>query len=614
MIDRQVNAWRESFDAAMASDEESDLEPLWIEVGEAIDGNPAHADLRRLRIRMAECFHDHGTRHADLLALHGIDPSDRAVWLDLALVQHRWAFLLVPEEEAEEEEPDDDSGEDLSISIRVREPSEREAREPVAALERQAREWLSQLVRENRQDPDFCARVFAGMTEGNVYAPWLRLTLALESIATHPGDERFERELAFAWEDLANQTPENYDAEQAKPPIGFMFDVNAMLWDPFLQERALRALDRLLEHHPGDPDLLGRIGRLLEARCDFTAASEAWAQAHQAARDAAASQSDDEARDRLVALSAEYGRRADLCRGGRETLVSALFTEMSDAVATLELPFPRREGASEAAEAAADEMDRSRREQAEELNASVAQIRASMPAPAVGEETIEAMRAQARQVAASVIGSIRLAPLSVRPVTPADFEDDWAGALSAVRESFAALGWRDLGWAEWDDFRAMLGHQAVSSIWVDPLGATVAHAFQAQGMLSLDLETELTDGRCLASGLCRGRIFLTGGPEVDMLFVEPALSVPEAAALHAARVAQALAGAPGLALRPCARFDDAVAMQERSRESKNRFRLATGLTESESLGLPHDYPELFAPLLREAVNEALAAFRAATRA
>lgn len=604
--------WSAALEAALASEEETDLEPLWNQLDAAIAQAPGDPGLRRLRIRFASAIHQPATWHQDLLALRAIDPADRENWLALALLQHRWAFLLADDDEGDEgDESDGDAASEgaadtaVLVSVRTPDPEGEEADSRQAQLEREARGWLAQMLREHRADAAFAARVFARWAEAGIYAPWLRLTLALEAAAAHPGDAALLRVLGEAWADLANQAPEQLDLENAPPPMGFLFDVGGALWDPFLQERALAVLDTL----PPDLDTLACRARLLEARCDFPAAARAYAQAAEAAGRAAAEAADLAMRDAVASQQEELQERAGLCAAGRQAVAAAMIDGLADAVAQFGQPLPLPDDASEARRAFASEWAASQQGAAQELQAGLDAMRAARPADGPDPEQLDQMRAQARQIAANIVRGITLSPVHLEPLAPAGFEQDWETALQPARSALAALQWRDLGWVQWPAYRDLLGHQAVSSVWCDAGGHTIALVSAVGTMALVDLETELEDGHMVVTALSRGRNFLTGGPGVDTLFIEPALAMEDAVALHAARCAAARGTRPGVGTLRCTDLAAVEAAQERARKRKTAFRIAQGLTESESLGVPHDFPEVFAPLLRQAVFDAFQPLR-----
>lgn len=616
MTATDLQRWTAALDAAMESDDEVDLDPVWHEVSEAVESDPGNASLRRLRIRLAVAFHDHHTRHADLRALHDLDPSDRDAWLELALLQHRWAFLLAEDEnesadEGEAEDAEDDGNEAgaaaVQVTVRVAEPLDAG---PRGALEAEALGWLATLLANHVRDAAFCAGLFARWNDAGIYAPWLRLRLALQAAAAHPRDDALQEVLAAAWADLANQAPEGWDP-QGSPPMGFLFDLGGTLWDPFMIERARQSYTDLLARRPGDADLLRRRARLAEAAYDFAAAAADYAEAAQSLEEAASRSADADVREQTAAEAQELLAQAAACRGGRAALQQQAASSLDATLEQFASSALAPTAASPEAQALAAQWDAERQERLGSLSSELAALREAQLVVPSGPDAYkrDEMRALALNIAASVAGSVQMAPVQAAPVEPAAFEQDWATTLAPARFTFAHLGWQELGWAEWPAFRAMLGHQAVSSLWCDRASGTLALAFPVRGQVLLDLETELEDGRIFVTSLSRGRNFLTGGPEVDTLFIEPALPFEEACALHAARVAWAHASL-GLDRAP-ATVAEAIAMQERARQAKTRFRLAESLTPTEALGVPHDFPEVFAPMLQEAAREALAPLRAA---
>lgn len=612
MLDVKVAAWDKALDAAFAAEENTDLEPLWLEVSAEIEAQPRHAGLRRLRMRMAEAFFEHAQLHEDLCALRDIEPGNRDVRLQLALVQHRWAFLIAPDEEDAAAEGGDAQSDDV-VEVTRRDLEGGDDQQARTQLEHEALGWIAQLLRQHRADADFCATVLHQCSEASIYAPWLRLTLVLELAAAHPRDVRFKREVAMAWQELANQAPEGHDPDSGQLPMGFMLDVNGTLWDPFLQERALDAIDALLQRSPADTDLLARRARLLEARCDFPKAALAYAAAQGVLVTAAGQSADEEERESLAASAAEMGERSRLCQAGRVAIAEAMMAGIDDAIAQFRQALPVREDASEQARQFAQDWQKSMQASEKEFSESVDTLRATIPSHTLDPDVLEAFEAQAEQIATGIAASIELSPHGAFPVEPAQFESDWATPLAPVRAQFLDAGWRDLAWLEWPAFRKVFGHQVASAVMINAAGDSIAMATIAKGVLLVDLETELSDGRFIATSTSRGRNFLAAGIDLDTLLIEPSLQISEAVALHAARVDLALSVAPTCVTVKCADIGQAIQQQERIRELKTRFRLERGITESESLGIPHDFPEVFAPMLRAAFAKRMHELRLAQK-
>lgn len=607
-------------DADTDSTSAPDTETLWRRLGEAIEAWPDDARLRRLRIRLAEAAHAHTTRIADLAVLCTLLPEDREARLDLALLQCRWAFLMVDDdtddtdEEGEDVTDEDDLGDSGDISDTGASDDTGALPSAQALLEHEARGWLTDLVQAQRHDADFCVKLLTRWSEAGIHAPWQKLQLVLLAGAAHPEDTRLARLLGEAWESLAGEPPAMMDSE-GPLPMGFAVDVFGALWDPLLIERALLSHEQGLARHPGDSDLLARCARLHQAMSDFPTAATWFDAAADALERSTGSTDDDEERAEGERQSAELRALADQCRGGRTALTQASFDAIDDAMPQLQQPVTLPDDASDDVKEWLRSWQASSQERMGRLSAELELLREQQAGVrnAPDDEQLSELQQLAGSVAGRILASLPLEPMDMRAITPDEFERDWPGLLQAPSSLLHGLGWQALGWIEWPMFRQLLGHQSVSSAWVDPACGSVALLSPARGTVLVDLETTLSDGRHLVTSLSRGNNFLTGGPQVDTLFVEPTLPLDEAAALHQARLAWLLARSPGVSAHPPASLDDVMAQQEQGRQAKLHFRLTQGVTRFEALGVPNDYPEVFGPLLQAELGEGLTALRAGLR-
>ncbi len=604
MHEPDLVAFTMAVDTALAGDEDFDV--LWNELGRAITAWPRNAALRRLRIRLAEVAWHRATHISDLAALRELEPDNRDVWLELALLQHRWADLLVDGEDEETTTLNDAFGEGNGVDVDSALWSDSHDSRRVA-LERQALQWLADLLETYREDADFCVEVFAHWAEASIYSPWLRLRLGLSAAATHPNDNRIRRVLAMAWEDLANQAPEDFDP--TKPlPMGFLVDLFGNLWDPYLIERAIQGHEELLQNNPDDSDLLRRRGQLHQAMSAFAVAADDFDAAATAIERAAGALTDEEERDSLLEEGRALRDQARQCRGGREALMQESLDAMGEAMGRLLRPIPSRAGVVDEASELILEWRQSAEERMQEFASDLGTLRqqGSKVRNEPDEEQLETLRSMVAGVTASIVQGLELTPAEVRNIEPEAFESDWPAQSQAFLAAMRGMGWQSLGWIEWPNFRNLFGHQVVSSVWADPAANCVVLGSLAFGRVLVDIETELDDGRQVVSSLSRGRNFLTGGAEVNTLFVEPTLPLEEAVALHQARVACICAREAGVAPRPVNNLHDVAARQESGRQAKLRFRLKQGLTRYEALGVPNDYPDVFAPMLQQAVKQEIA--------
>lgn len=606
MNELELQALTAQVDQALANADQ-DTEATWRRLGEAIEAWPADARLRRLRIRLAEAAHAHTTRIADLSVLCSLSPDDRDARLDLALLQCRWAFLMVDDEG--EEDDDGDAEPPVEVAVNGLTESTQQDR-----LEHEARGWLTQLVQTQRHDAAFCVTLLTRWSEAGIHAPWQKLQLVLLAAAAHPEDTRLARLLGEAWEALASEPPAVMDSE-GPLPMGFAVDVFGALWDPLLIERALLSHEQALARHPGDSDLLARCARLHQAMSDFPSAATWFDAAADALERSTGSTDDDEERAEGPRQAAELRALADQCRGGRTALTQASFDAIDDAMPQLQQPVTLPDDASDDVKEWLRSWQASSQERMGRLSAELELLREQQAGVrnTPDDEQLSELQQLAGSVAGRILASLPLEPMDMRAISPDEFEGDWPGLLQAQSSLLYGLGWRALGWIEWPMFRQLLGHQSVSSAWVDPACGSVALLSPARGTVLVDLETTLSDGRHLVTSLSRGNNFLTGGPQVDTLFVEPTLPLDEAAGLHEARLAWLLARSPGVSAHPPVTLDDVMAQQEQGRQAKLHFRLTQGVTRFEALGVPNDYPEVFGPLLQAELGEGLAALRAGLR-
>ena len=590
-------------DGASASD---DTQALWTRLNAAIEAWSADTRLRRLRIRLAELAHAHTTRIADLAVLCALDPDDREARLDLALLQCRWAFLMV--DDGDDNDDDDEADEhDGAEDIDDNNNAGLDAPSPQEQLEREACGWLLALVRAQRHDADFCVSLLTRWSEAGLHAPWLRLTLLLTACAAHPEDARLARQLGDAWESLASEAPARMDSE-GPLPVGFAVDVFGALWDPLLIERALFCHEQALARQPRDSDLLTRCARLHQAISDYSTAARLYDAAALALEPHAGTPDEDDPRAELQAL-------AEQCRGGRTALTQASFDAIDQAMPKLQQPMVLPDDASDDMKEWLRTWQESSQERMSRLSAELELLREQQAG--VRNTPDDEQRAELQHLAGSTAGrilaSLPLEPLDMRRITPDEFEHDWQDALQRPASTLLTLGWQPVGWIEWPSFRQLLRHQSVSWAWRDPASGGVVLLSPARGTVLVDIETMLSDGRHLVTSLSRGSNFLTGGPQVDTLFIEPTLPLEDAISLHQARVEWQCAGSPGVAALTRASVEDVMAQQEQGRQAKLHYRLNQGVTRFEALCIPNDYPEVFVPMLQAELGEGLAALRASLR-
>ncbi|MBS0382295.1 MAG: hypothetical protein JSR56_07670 [Proteobacteria bacterium] len=610
MTDAELDALRASVDAALAPGSDADTDAVWNALNEAIDAMPDDARLRRLRIRMARASYEHHLEHADLLALLRLAPEDRDSAMDLALLQYRYASMLVDIQASDFDGASAGDGQSEAAQ---------------KALQQQALTWLADMLDQYHGDADFCAQILERWKRSDIYVPWLRLRLALQAAAAYPDNARLLLVLASAWDDLCDQAPDNYVAGESKIPPGFLVDAIGMLRDPFMSARAIACYTALLQVQPDHAVALNARARLHESLYDYEEAARDYDAAAQAFERIAASVTPEEKSlvergglddtdlaaalvlERVSAASFALAARdqAALCRGGRAAHQASILTTMEDALGKLREPMRRPSGNRPEMQELMADMERRRKQTLGELEAQLAEIRqTTLPAQPDANRLAE-FRTTARQVAAKIIKAMPTELPQILPLAPEQFEGDWLPHFEDFRATLRALGWHELGWVEWPHYRAMLGYQCVSQIWADVDGS-MAMCFRAFGRLHIDVETELQDGRQFITSVSRGSNFLTYGDALDTLFVERSLPLQDICALHRAHVAWASATTnPPSAPRPVRTLQDVIDMQQRAAPLKVRYRLEQGLNHYEACGMHSDYPEVFGPLVQAAVREQL---------
>lgn len=610
MTEAELEALRVSVDAALVPGSDADIDSVWNALNETIAATPEDARLRRLRIRLARAGYEHHVEHADLLALLRLIPDDRDSALDLAVLQYRFASILIDTETSNSgDAPLDDDQKDAAQKT----------------LQQQALTWLVELFDQQRGDADFSARILEQWKTSDIYAPWLRLRLALRAAAAYPDNARVLHVLASAWDDLADQAPEGYVAGESKIPSGFLVDVTGMLRDPFMSARAIACYTALLQRQPDNAVALNARARLHESLYDYDDAARDFEAAAQAFERIAASVTPEEKRlveqgalddsDPAAALALERvaassfaiaaHEQAAQCRGGRAAHQASMQAAMQDALGKLREPMRRPSGNRPEMQDLLADMERQRKQTLAELEGQLAEIARTMLPPRPNEQREAEFRTAAQQAAAKIIKALPTELPQILPVTPEQFEGDWLPHFEDFRAALRASGWCELGWVEWPRYRAMLGYQCVAPIWTDEHGA-VAMAFRAFGRMHIDVETELRDGRQFITSVSRGSNFLTYGDALDTLFVERSLPLQDICALHRAHVAWASATTnPPSAPRPVRTLQDVIDMQQRAAPLKVRYRLEHGLNHYEACGMHSDYPEVFGPLVQAAVREKL---------
>lgn len=585
-----------------ALDEALDFETVWAELSAALEQAPDAPELLRLRLQLAEAAGLREQRLADLQRLSALLPGDRDLRRELAFVQHRLAHWLGvdPDDEDEDVAPDPES-----------------LPPTTAALQAQAQAWCAGLAAAHAADADFMLDLLGHEDSPMRQAPWDRLRWLLEAMARSPSHAGLARLNALAWADLAGWLPPNWSDDQP-PPMGFMFDAFGSLHEARMVERALLALEPLIEAAPSDPDLretraalCTACSRYADAAADHIALAEIWT-------DRAAAASDDDEREACLARAGEARAQAGVCAAGRAAVVQASLRGIDEALSRWEqvgasgeddrpeLPEALREALA-AQQVESEQRRGALRTQFEE------QLRPAVEAAGSGPDadTLAALEAQATDIAARLGGLLAFEPVKVIELSSDTLEAPMDPWLPETGEALQSAGWRWLAWCENPALRAVFGRQVVTGLWVDAAGTSVAAASTTGTLRVVDLESEFESGAQLVTTSSRGQSNFGGGPLVDQLAMDAGTPLHAMLALHQARVAWRLAARPG---DPARRIDSVAAfaaLQERQRQAKQAFRLAEGLGEFEALGVPSDHPEHLAPRLRLAAQRQFAEWAAA---
>lgn len=584
--------WAAVVDAALNDDH--DFDAAWQGLTEAIEQAPSDAALRRLRIRLAEAAGQPREHVADLQALAAIAPDDDAVALELALLQYRWAFVLVDDEASDDEDEvpgeEDDDGEAEEGPV----PSSAEL-----LRQQQLQALMAMSARPGREAAWFL-RLLEGWDECVIGHAWQQLVVALRANATHPADAALHRHLWRSWQQVT-ELPPDFDLPEGQVPVGFCIDLFGQPHDALMAQRALQAMDEALARDPDNAEVLSArahlqqgLSRLAAAAADHAAA----AAAHEARGEA------DEA--------AEARRLATLCTQGRAALANAWTSDIDTSVERIgQLPQPEGAADPDLAAFMAEMHEQSLQTQAslrEQFELLRSQLQTQPDAP--DEQARAELAATAERVAGQLGGALAFEPLVFVEHAHEAVAAQLNPQLLAFDARMQALGIPRLAWAENPAYTTLFRTRALTGIWPHPSGDVVLLCSAAGQVNVAELETELDDGRQFITTASRGRNFFGGGPRVDVLHADASLPLEDWVALHQARVALALARSPGVAVKRWRQFDDFVAAQERQRQAKMAHRLAVGLDDFEALAIPSDWPEHFVPMVQAA---ALAAVERAAR-
>ena len=233
---------------------------------------------------------------------------------------------------------------------------------------------------------------------------------------------------------------------------------------------------------------------------------------------------------------------------------------------------------------------------------------------AVPEWELAQLREAVGRVAPSIGRVVAYVPPLVALYGRADVPIQPDPRLLALDAKLVARGMQLLAWVENSTFAELFQQRVITGAWGAPDHSFVVSAGAVGQVEVADVESVCNDGRFVTTVATRGQSGFVGGPWIDTLNVDTALTIDEVIDLHTARLRALFATTPGLAPRPVGTGPAWAAMQEEMRRRKAEFRLAEGLSDSEARGFPLQYPDVAVPMLRAAAREAVATAYAAAAA
>ncbi|HEX8916601.1 MAG TPA: hypothetical protein VF796_29895 [Humisphaera sp.] len=191
------------------------------------------------------------------------------------------------------------------------------------------------------------------------------------------------------------------------------------------------------------------------------------------------------------------------------------------------------------------------------------------------------------------LGKVMFAPRhEYRPATPDDIPAAARDRYDAATAELLGLDFRHLG----DVVNVTIAGTGMSSpairVFTSPDGSTSAGIYHlpkdpadpTAEPVTLDLETELTDGTYVVTNNTGGRNLMTPSPAEHRVQRPPATPVPELAALHAAELQKVLAAKPGTAAVPLGTLDEVMSMQHRLQRAKSGYRESIGYVDPDEVG------------------------------
>ncbi len=577
-------------------EDDSDPDEVIAALEEQIALHPGEPALYRMRAELHTHLRYLYDAWLDLQQAVELDPTHRGTILALADLQHRRAGMLAEshlerldggDEEEGDLEEDDDLEDDEADEEEDYVEDERIA--PLTAtLEQEAAAMLGKLVDEHAADLPFLLALLKVVDEQLSLDNWDKYALILSAQAAHPDSIELDKiEARFL---IAQCSDLPFDVENV--PSGYFEDVDGGYLHALTVDKALKAIDAVLARDP-DAGLAFNRGDLLAGLHRFPEAGAAYTRAAEIVEEMMQSATDDE-RETLAETRDDALQMAAQCQRGRAGFIEAQFQAMKAGIDQL----AQLRGGTDPAQM--EELA----SLAEQSNWEIEAVSAG-PDPSMRAALQEAAKSIARTTASIVV----LEPITLERLTKADLGGGWTPWFDEIEPALTAGGLAFVALFHNPAYSAALG-QTHGQLWVDAAGATVLTAEQAGPGRLLRAVTELSDGTMIITAGVRGLSFWSNGDAIDTTLVEYNAPPGTLLMVHQKLVARRLARQSGLAVVPVHTLAGFEALENRMQTSKNAFRLAHGLTDTEILGLNPQFRDVFGQMVRDEVMPLMAELRA----
>lgn len=560
---------------ALACEGEADFDDTLAALQAAIDVHPSEPRLLRLRAELHGAAYMQVQAWQDWRRVVELAPDDRDAQLELARRQCRWAHHIASALDTQEDEDDEPEESDDGAVDRI---------------EEEGRAQFEHLMRRHATDAGFAQAVLQAWDEGAGWQPWRHYTLLQLALAAHPRHRALRKAEARFLASLAGAT--FGDHEQIPP--GHFTDAMGTMYHTFTVEQALAAVQALLDEGE-DADLLSARADLLVAIDDHAGAAEAYRQLGRLCERLAQAEADDEQREALVQQRDAALAQAEACSGGRAGYVAAQMATLGASMGQLDAMRLRF-----------DEGDDS----LAELKSNFSQWQEAVvhapdvPSPEQHAQLLEVVH----KVAGSVVGTLSFDEIVLQPLRDHDLAGGPSAWFAEMAPSLSALGLTLRALFENPANTRALGVQVQGQLWTDADGSTAVVLETAKHIRLRRVFSELGDGRLLLSADSRLSGFFSAGQRVEVLSLDPGVSMQQMLALHRASLQRRLSEG-GCQAKPVDSLARLAELENAMRLSKNDHRLATGISDTELRGMHAQFPQVFAALMRAEVNTRLAALR-----